>query len=80
MECCGISVVCCHPEEAWRAVEDGIFEFRAEIGLDRNTSVLVYISQTEMSCISKGPATPRGDRQRGGGVHVPHLPETEMPY
>ena len=26
-------------------------------------------------CIVKGPATPRGDRQRGGGTYVPHLPD-----
>ena len=46
LECFGISVVCCHPEKTGRAVEDGVFEFRAEIGLGRNVSVLEYEKKT----------------------------------
>ena len=30
----------------------------------------------------KGPVTPRGDRQRGGGTYAPHLPDaySHIPY
>ena len=39
----GISVVRGHPQKTRRAMEDGIFEFRAEIGLDREIRVCGYI-------------------------------------
>ena len=46
LECFGISVVRCHPEKTRRAVKDGIFEFRAAIGLGRNASVLGHEKKT----------------------------------